>query len=93
MCSLLTALDGLGQCHTLLRDPIPLQTVSRSSLFPVVSHFYGQATSRAVGYTGIRHQLVASFNGPAHFSVLASNENLASVFNFISSCTDWKETS
>lgn len=81
MFLLLTILDGMGQCYTLLRDFISLQAVFTSSLFPTVSCFHGQAANRALGHTGILHQRVDSFNGPAFFFMLAGRTNLVRTLN------------
>jgi hypothetical protein len=71
--------DALGKRHTILRDPVSLQTIARCSLFPAVSRFHGETTSRFVGDSSILHRLMDSLYGRAYLLVLAAGAAMVSV--------------
>jgi hypothetical protein len=50
---MLTEVDGLGQCHTLLRNPVSLQAIARGCVLPIVPALHGQAANSALDHTGI----------------------------------------
>jgi hypothetical protein len=70
--------DALGKRHTILRNPVSLQTIARCSLFPIVSRFHGQTTSRFVGDSSILHRLMDSLYGRAYLLVLAAGAAMVS---------------
>jgi hypothetical protein len=70
---------ALGKRHTILRDPVSLQTIARRGLFPAVSRFHGKTTSRFVGDSSILHRLMDSLYGRAYFLVLAAGAGMVSV--------------
>jgi hypothetical protein len=70
---------ALGKRHTILRDPVSLQTIACCSLLPAISRFHGQTTSRFVGNSSILHRLMDSLYGRAYLLVLAAGAGMVSV--------------
>jgi hypothetical protein len=71
--------DALGKRHTILRDPVSLQAITRCSLFPAVSRFHGETTSRFVGDSSILYRLMDGLYGRAYFLVLAAGAAMVSI--------------
>jgi hypothetical protein len=79
----LTVVDGLGQCHTLLRNPLSLQVVARGCVLPVIPSLHDQAANSTLDHTGILYQLVGGFHGTAALLVHAHTRKLVSTYDLV----------